>query len=139
MPLMGEKSKTRLKPTSRGMLPYALSSVSRGVAILNSLCYWCEGPDSNRHALRREILSLLSIPFLHTRVIGRSTRIRTLYSKLVSVVELESTTHGPKPRVSPSTPHRDKIMYSGKLLLLNLILAVSCPIPKESAACEIEL
>ena len=25
---------------------------------------------------------------------------------LVSVVELESTTHGPKPRVSPSTPHR---------------------------------
>ena len=28
---------------------------------------WCGWPDSNRHASRREILSLLCIPFHHTR------------------------------------------------------------------------
>jgi hypothetical protein len=39
-------------------------------------------------------------------VVGLGGKIRTLDSILVSVVELESTTHGPKPRVSPSTPHR---------------------------------
>ena len=29
---------------------------------------------------------------------------------LVSVAELESAIHGPKPSVSPSTPHRDNIL-----------------------------
>ena len=39
----------------------------------------------------------------------RGIEPRSMAAYLVSVVELESTTHGPKPRVSPSTPHRDKI------------------------------
>ena len=42
---------------------------------------WYEWPDSNRHALRREILSLLSIPFLHTRIyLGATSRNRTWFN-----------------------------------------------------------
>ena len=40
--------------------------------------------------------------------------LHTAVSFLVSVAELESATHAPKARMSPSTPHRDKI--SGSIL-----------------------
>ena len=62
-------------------------------------------------------IELACVPWQGTRLLLRHTRI-----KLVSVVELESTTHGPKPRMSPSTPHRVKIMYFGKLLLFHIRL-----------------
>ena len=118
MPLMGEKSKTRLKPTSRGTLPYAFSIVSRGVAILNSLCYWCGIPDlnrsqntwcdlpeSNRDAVKREIFLPLefSLPIQfcgldYTLTIAFalgprrlvSTRSKILLSRLRSVLAFYS-------------------------------------------------
>lgn len=45
------------------------SAVTVPCASMNTLDpYWYERRDSNPYALRREILSLLSIPFLHSRV-----------------------------------------------------------------------
>ena len=39
---------------------------------------WCEKRDSNPYALRRQILSLLCIPFHHSRIyIGATSRNRT--------------------------------------------------------------
>ena len=41
---------------------------------LSIIFNWCDWPDSNRHAFLRQILSLLSIPFLHSRILAGPER-----------------------------------------------------------------